>query len=63
MDDLRSILLHEQIPDGWESRIRQRYGLTLMTFNRTILAVELGVRERDWAEVAQNERNDAAAAV
>ncbi|KAJ8589492.1 Cloroperoxidase [Rhizopogon salebrosus TDB-379] len=55
VDDLRDILLHERIPEGWESRIRQRHGLTLMNFNMTILAVEFGVREKDWAEVAQEE--------
>ncbi|KAG2029069.1 hypothetical protein BDR03DRAFT_1018952 [Suillus americanus] len=37
---------------GWESRIRQPHGLTLMTLNKTILGVELGVYEQDWAEAA-----------
>jgi hypothetical protein len=61
VDDLRDILLHERIPEGWESRIRQRHGLTLMTFNMTILAVEFGVREKDWAEVAQEEAGQSGA--
>ncbi|KAG1867269.1 hypothetical protein DFJ58DRAFT_723944 [Suillus subalutaceus] len=53
VDDLRSFLLHERIPESWESRIRQPYGLTLMTFNKTILGVEFGVCEQDWAEAAR----------
>jgi hypothetical protein len=53
VDDLRSIVLHERIPDGWESRVREPYGLTMTHFNKTVLTVELGVREKDWAEVAQ----------
>lgn len=55
MDDLRDILLHERIPEGWESRIRQPHGLTMTTFNKTILGVEFRVREKDWAEMAQEE--------
>jgi len=53
VDDLRSIILHERIPEGWESRIRQPYGLTVTHFNKTVLAVEFGVREKDWAEAAR----------
>jgi hypothetical protein len=55
VDDLRDILLHERIPEGWESRIRQPHGLTMATFNKTILAVAFRVREKDWAEMAQEE--------
>ncbi|KAG2058107.1 Cloroperoxidase [Suillus hirtellus] len=53
VEDLRSIVLHERIPEGWESRVREPYGLTLTHFNKTVLAVEFGVREKDWAEAAQ----------
>ncbi|KAG0704170.1 Chloroperoxidase [Suillus ampliporus] len=56
--DLRSIVLHERIPEGWESRIRQPYGLTMLNFNKTVLGVEFGVREKDWAEVAQEAARD-----
>jgi len=51
-DNLHSFLLHEWIPEDWESRIRQPHGLTLKTFNKTILGVELGVHKQDWAEAA-----------
>lgn len=53
MDDMESFFLHERIPEGWESRVRQPYGLTLTHFNKLVLAVELGIREKDWAEAAQ----------
>ena len=49
VDDLRMILLEERLPEGWESRIRKPYGLTVFTFNLTTLPIELGIREADWA--------------
>jgi len=55
VDDLRNFLLHERIPEGWESRIRQPHGLTMMSFNKTILAVEFRVCEEEWAEVVEEE--------
>ncbi|KAG0702214.1 Chloroperoxidase [Suillus ampliporus] len=54
VDDLRSFLLEERIPDGWESRVRQPYGMTIINIHKTLLRVEFGVREKDWAEVARN---------
>ncbi|KAF4576265.1 hypothetical protein EYR40_000504 [Pleurotus pulmonarius] len=33
VDDLRPILVEERIPDGWESRIRAPFGLTMINFN------------------------------
>lgn len=53
VDHLHSFLHHERLPEGWESHIRQPHGLTLMTFNKTILGVELGVCEQDWEEAAR----------
>ncbi|KAG0702213.1 Chloroperoxidase [Suillus ampliporus] len=53
VDDLRSFLLDERIPDGWESRVRQPYGMTMINLSKTILRIELGVREKDWAEVVR----------
>ncbi|KAF7342959.1 putative sterigmatocystin biosynthesis peroxidase stcC [Mycena venus] len=43
--DLELILTEERIPEGWESRIRSRKGLTFLAFNRTVLAVEKGIKE------------------
>ncbi|KAK0223646.1 Chloroperoxidase [Armillaria fumosa] len=38
--DLESFLIEERIPDGWESRILARKGLTFQTFNKTVFNVE-----------------------
>lgn len=43
--DIYTFLTEERIPDGWESRVRERMGLTFVSYNRTVLGVELGVRE------------------
>ncbi|KAG6913428.1 hypothetical protein DXG01_006864 [Tephrocybe rancida] len=47
--DLEVFLLEERLPDGWESRITQSRGLTILTFNRTILKVEKGIDESKFA--------------
>ncbi|KAF8173711.1 Chloroperoxidase [Pholiota molesta] len=41
VDDLESILIEERLPDGWESRIRKRLGLTMTVFNATVLKAKL----------------------
>ncbi|KAK0205181.1 Chloroperoxidase [Desarmillaria ectypa] len=38
--DLESFLVEERIPDGWESRILSRKGLTFQAFNKTVIKVE-----------------------
>jgi hypothetical protein len=43
--DLYTFLSEERLPDGWESRVRDQMGLTLLTFNRTVFRVELGIEE------------------
>ncbi|KAH9971537.1 Cloroperoxidase [Lactifluus volemus] len=43
--DLYTFLSEERLPDGWESRVRDQMGLTLLTFNQTVLRVELGIEE------------------
>ncbi|KAF9224876.1 Cloroperoxidase [Gyrodon lividus] len=53
VDDIRILLLEERLPQGWESRVRKPYGLTMLTFNWTVLPVELGIRESDWASDAK----------
>lgn len=45
IDDLRTFLLEERLPQGWEPRIRTPYGLTIGAFNKTVLQVELNVKE------------------
>jgi hypothetical protein len=48
VDDLESILIEERIPEGWESRIRKRMGLTIAAFNVTIFKVERGIDEKKY---------------
>ncbi|KAJ7049348.1 Chloroperoxidase [Mycena amicta] len=43
VDDLSSFLREERIPQGWEPRVRQRMGLTFITFNRTLFKLEKGI--------------------
>jgi len=47
--DLESVLLEERIPDGWESRIREPKGLTILTFNKTVSKLEKGIDESKYA--------------
>jgi hypothetical protein len=44
-DDLRTFLLEERLPDGWESRVRTWFGLTFGAFNWTVLKVSMGIKE------------------
>jgi len=46
--DLESILINEQIPEGWESRIRKKMGLTFASFNITVFKIEFGVNEKKY---------------
>ncbi|KAH7915896.1 Chloroperoxidase [Hygrophoropsis aurantiaca] len=48
INDIRSILIDERIPEGWESRVRQPHGLTITRFNATVLRCEFGTREKDF---------------
>lgn len=45
VDDLRAMLLEERIPEGWESRVRSRFGLTFAAFNLTVFKVSGGVKD------------------
>ncbi|KAI9462010.1 Cloroperoxidase [Lactarius psammicola] len=45
LDDIYTFLTEERFPKGWESRIRDQMGLTLLAFNRTVFQVELGIDE------------------
>ncbi|GLB39741.1 putative peroxidase, family 2 [Lyophyllum shimeji] len=50
--DLETILLEERLPDGWESRIREQNGLTMLNFNLTVSKVEKGIDEKKFAPAA-----------
>ncbi|KIJ98668.1 hypothetical protein K443DRAFT_198956 [Laccaria amethystina LaAM-08-1] len=64
--DLESILIEERLPEGWESRIREPFGLTIASFQPTILKVAFGIDERKYAAeasstaAAENEEPNAA---
>ncbi|KAI6096027.1 hypothetical protein EDD16DRAFT_1675380 [Pisolithus croceorrhizus] len=55
VEDLRSVLLDERLPDQWESRVREPNGLTLLGFNKMILQVEWGTDESKWAGRTQQD--------
>lgn len=48
--DLEMWLLEERFPDGWETKIRERLGITFAQFNLTVAKVELGVSEKKYLE-------------
>ncbi|KAG5643526.1 hypothetical protein DXG03_000718 [Asterophora parasitica] len=58
--DLETVLLEERLPDGWESRIREPKGLTILTFNKTVLKVEKGIDESKFAVAAAASAPEAA---
>ncbi|KAJ7446557.1 Chloroperoxidase [Mycena latifolia] len=46
LGDLEPLLVEERIPKGWEPRVLSRMGLTMLTFNSTVLTVENGIEEK-----------------
>jgi len=49
--DLETILLEERLPEGWESRIKHRFGLTLAQISlSTSLWVEYGIDEKKYIQ-------------
>lgn len=44
--DLRSWLVQERLPDGWQPKIGARMGLTILQFNATVLQLELGIKDK-----------------
>ena len=61
--DLEPLLTKERIPDGWEPRIMAHYGLTITTFNRTVLKVENGIDEKKIASTAGGTANSSSALI
>ncbi|KIJ98661.1 hypothetical protein K443DRAFT_680585 [Laccaria amethystina LaAM-08-1] len=54
VSDLESILIDERLPEGWESRIRKPFGLTIASFQPTVLKVEFGIDESKYAAEASS---------
>ena len=46
--DLKSILIDERLPEGWESRVRSQWGLTFAKFNLTVLPLEYITSEKKY---------------
>jgi hypothetical protein len=44
--DLEPMLREERFAEKWEPRIRSRFGLTMASFNGTVLPVEMGVKTK-----------------
>jgi hypothetical protein len=44
--DLKSILIDEKLPEGWESRARSRAGLTSGKLNASVLPMEYSTRKK-----------------
>jgi len=51
--DIKIFLNEERLPDGWETGVRSKCGVTFMTFNLTVNKVEFGIDER------RGDRNEA----
>lgn len=49
-ETIRTILLEERIPEGWTSSNKARFGLTMGSFNPTVLRVLLGL-DPSWKKV------------
>ncbi|KAJ2928472.1 heme-thiolate peroxidase, partial [Candolleomyces eurysporus] len=63
VEDLETILLEERLPEGWESRIREAYGLTIITFNlKAVNPVEKGIDEEKYLAEKKKAEEAAAAA-
>lgn len=49
IETLRTFLLEERLPEGWEPTITDAKGLTIAKFNKTSLPVELMTNEAEFA--------------
>jgi len=47
--DLKYFLIEERLPEGWESRVRSRWGLTFTKFNFTVLPLECRTDEKKYS--------------
>lgn len=46
VEDLRTVLLEERLPDGWETYARARKGVTMSKFNVVAGSIEFGINEK-----------------
>lgn len=45
LHDIHTFLTEERLPEGWESRVRERMGLTMFALNKISMPVELSIKE------------------
>jgi len=60
LKDIEMILRDERIPEGWEPRLRKRYGLTIAAFNTSVLPLEFqtsGLVKAGEAKTANRDQN------
>ena len=43
VEDIGPFLLEERLPKGWQPRILDRFGLSILNFSKTIVKIELGI--------------------
>jgi hypothetical protein len=48
VNDLECFLIKEKLPDGWESRVRSRWGLTFSKLGLTVLPLEFSISEKKY---------------
>ena len=61
VEDLEHILTDERIPDNWEPRITEEYGLTMITFNLKFVGkVEKGIDEEKYIAERKAKQGEAA---
>ena len=51
MEDLKIFLTEERFPEGWQTKVRNRKGLTILSFNRLVNQVEFGIDEKRAVEL------------
>jgi len=54
--DLESVLIEERLPEGWESRVTARLGLTFAKFNFTVLPLEFSTNEKKYRDKLASEQ-------
>ena len=56
VDDLIPMLKEERFSDKWEPRVLNRFGLTGMQFNGTVIPVERGVNKAKYEHLVADKK-------
>jgi len=57
--DLQSVLIEERLPEGWQSRVRNRWGLTFASFNLVVFPLEFSINEKKYRAKLASEHSEA----